>query len=390
MTDGEHVLRLTRELIAMRTTSGDGNEEQCAVYLGQLLRDAGFQVDFDSIGPGRQSLVAYLGDDSGPPLCLTGHLDTVPVGDAAWDCDPFAGEIHDGRIVGRGASDMKGGVAALVVAAIRSASRLSQCPGISVILTASEETGCQGAASVMRSGLNSRGAGAILVAEPTANQPVLGHKGALWLELGVTGVGAHGSMPELGENAVYKAAALVTRLQKYRFQHPAHPALGAPTLNVGTFVGGSSINIVPDSAVVGIDIRTIPGMEHGAVQRELSAYLGSSGFTLRQTLNLPSVWNAERHPWTHALFELLDEYQDREAEALGASYFTDACVFSPANARAPTIILGPGEPGQAHKTNEYCHVEKIREAVDIYCDVIESWRAGADEFLAGFNDRRFS
>ena len=133
-------------------------------------------------------------------------------------------------------------------------------PELVLIITAGEETGCTGAAALIRGEAQCcPQVGALVVAEPTGNQLLVGHKGALWLEAVTTGVTAHGSMPEKGVNAVYKAARAVTALQDFDFNFARHDVLGNPTLNVGAISGGLNINSVPDRAVIGIDIRTIPG-----------------------------------------------------------------------------------------------------------------------------------
>jgi succinyl-diaminopimelate desuccinylase len=139
----------------------------------------------------------------------------VPLGTQPWSVDPLATEIKDGKLYGRGPSDMKSGVAAFVMAGISLAGKLANTPGVVMYITAGEETGCTGAASMTREASLPR-VGALVVAEPTGNQVLVGHKGALWLEAVTTGVTAHGSMPEKGVNAVYKAARAVAALQDSR------------------------------------------------------------------------------------------------------------------------------------------------------------------------------
>src|SRR5690606_12102087 len=129
---------------------------------------------------------------------------TVACGATPWRIDPFSGTIVDGRLHGRGACDMKSGVAAIVTAALTQAERLRDSPGVLLVLTAGEETGCRGARHLIRSGHHLERVGALLVAEPTNNRVLLGHKGALWLRLALRGKSAHGSMPEQGENALLK------------------------------------------------------------------------------------------------------------------------------------------------------------------------------------------
>lgn len=198
----------------------------------------------------------------------------MPLGARPWSHDPFAGEVAGGRLYGRGSSDMKSGVAAFVVAASRLAGRLAGSPGLVLVVTAGEETGCQGAQQLAGLPGALGRAGAIVVAEPTCNYPFVGHKGALWLHARTSGVTAHGSMPERGDNAVYKAARAVTKLERFVFGDRPHPVLGAPTLNVGTVAGGLNFNSVPDAATIGVDIRTTPDQKHAAIVERLGEYLG--------------------------------------------------------------------------------------------------------------------
>jgi acetylornithine deacetylase/succinyl-diaminopimelate desuccinylase-like protein len=245
MSAERNAIELTRDLLRFDTINPTGDETACARYLGDLLADAGFRVSYYPYGERRTCVVAALGGSSGKrPLCITGHIDTVPLGAARWRSDPFAGESDGDRLFGRGSSDMKSGVAAFVVAALAFAGRLAGTPGIELVITGGEESGCEGAFHLARSHALGHAA-AMLVAEPTANYPLVAHKGAFWLEARTHGVTAHGSMPERGDNAVFKAARAALALEHFEFGIPAHPLLGQPTLNVGTFHGGLNINSVP-------------------------------------------------------------------------------------------------------------------------------------------------
>lgn len=396
MTLERRTLELARELIAIDTTSNGGAEDGCARLLGGLLAEAGFQVRYFEFAAGRTGLVAELGRGDEPlavdgkparPICFTGHLDTVPFGAAPWSLPPLSATVRDGRLYGRGACDMKAGVAAVVMSAVANAALLRETAGAMLVLTAGEETGCQGAADMVRRGLDMRRAGAIVVAEPTANQPLLGHKGALWLKLSTTGIGAHGSMPERGDNALLKGAYLATRLAQFRFAAATHRQLGLPSLNVGTFRSGSSVNMVPDHAELGVDIRTTPGMLHDDVVAELSSHLQPAEYSLQRLLDLPSVWTDPSHPWISAVLARLAQRSGAPAPLRGASYFTDSCVLGPASGNAPVLILGPGDPKMAHQTDEYCDIAQIDEALAIYDDLLRSWclgpAASADAQLAG-------
>src|SRR6478609_2336206 len=286
-------VQLTRRLLEFDTINPPGNEEACARYLGDLLQASGFQVDYSTFAASRTSLIARIGQttSSKAPLGFTGHLDTVPLGAAPWKKHAFGASLEGGRLYGRGSSDMKSGVAAFVVAALAQAERLRESPGVTLVLTADEECGCGGAAHLARETSLLGRVGALLVGEPTANYPLVGHKGALWLEARTTGVTAHGSMPERGDNAVHKAARAITALQDFDFNFARHAVLGGPTLNVGTIKGGLNINSVPDRAAIGIDIRTIPGQNHAKIRDQLASYLGDD-VALSTLLDAESVWTS--------------------------------------------------------------------------------------------------
>ena len=321
----------------------------------------------------RTSVVARIGGGGEkPPICFTGHIDTVPLGAMPWSMDPFAADIADGKLYGRGSSDMKSGVAAFVAAATRMAPRLQGTPGVVLVITAGEETGCEGAFHLAGLGTVLGEAGAVVVAEPTANQPYLGHKGALWLKARTRGVTAHGSMPDKGVNAVYKAARAIGLLEDFDFNVERHVQLGKPTVNVGTVHGGLNINSVPDLAEIGIDIRTVPGQRHASVAAEMASYLGNE-VDLSAIVDVEGVWTDPADPWMREIFAIVTPVLGESVEARGASYFTDAAALTPAFGGPPTVILGPGEPAMAHQTDEYCVVERIEQAVEIYTEIIERW-----------------
>ena len=259
---------------------------------------------------GRPNLIARIGGNgTRPPLAFTGHLDTVPLGLAPWTVDPHGGDIKDGKIWGRGTSDMKSGVAAFVVACIEMAPRLRDTPGVVLYITSGEETGSEGAFAIARTGITGS-AGALVVAEPTSNRPIVGHKGALWLKAITAGVTAHGSMPDRGVNAVYKAARAISALETFDFNIARHATMGAPTLNVGFTHGGLNVNSVPDRAEVGIDIRTIPGMRHAPLRDQLAHYLGTD-VHVETLVDVESVWTDPAHPWMREVFATVEQVRAR-------------------------------------------------------------------------------
>src|SRR4051812_3788816 len=217
---------LTRDLLAFDTINPPGGERDCARHAGELLEQWGFRTEYHEYAPGRTSVVARAGgSDAKAPLCLTGHLDTVALGARAWSKDPFAGETDGERLYGRGSSDMKAGVAAILLAARSFKDRLSGTAGVVVVPTAVEGNGWIGSLELAKTSLLGK-AGAMIVGEPTANYPYVGHKGSIKFHASFKGVSAHGSMPQLGVNAIYKAARAVAALEEFDFRATPHAVMG--------------------------------------------------------------------------------------------------------------------------------------------------------------------
>jgi succinyl-diaminopimelate desuccinylase len=372
---------LTQCLVRCDTVNPPGNEDTCIAQLESIFAAAGFACWTTEFAPRRTSLLARIGKPGGKhaALCFTGHLDVVPLGSAPWERDPFGAELIDGRLFGRGSSDMKSGVAAFVCAAVSLAPALRESAGLSIVLTAGEETGCEGAFHLvgdlaMREMLGS--ADALLVGEPTGNQPLIGHKGAFWLAASATGKTAHGSMPQRGDNAIYKIARAALALERFDFEVQAHPLMGPPTLNVGTVSGGININSVPDAAQLAIDIRTIAGQDHEHLMRCVCRALGPQ-IGLRKLLDVPSIYTHSSEPWVARVYAICEGHTGERAQPATVSYFSDAAALREPLGGPPTIILGPGEAAMAHQTDEYCRIDRIHEAEAIYADIIRERCLGA-------------
>jgi succinyl-diaminopimelate desuccinylase len=367
------VVALARELVGIDTINPPGHEGRAAVVLAERLEAAGHEGAAHDRQDGPTKVVArWPGSEDAPALCLTGHLDTVPLGGADWERDPFAAEIDGDRLYGRGASDMKGGVAAIVVAAERIAELGRGRAGLELVLTAGEETGCTGALAVAGADGALGRAGAMLVAEPTTNQPCVAHKGVVWLDLVAEGRTAHGSMPHLGENAIHKLARAVTRLDGFAFDVAAHELLGDPTLNVGTVTGGININSVPDRATAGLDVRTVPALDADAVAAQLAAAAGDE-VRLRIRLALDAVDTDPSEPWVREVFDVMAEVAGTDTTPRGLAYFTDAAALAPAYGTPPTVICGPGDADQAHRTDESCSVSALEAAAEGFFQIARRW-----------------
>ena len=342
-----------------------GNEQDCAIFLADRLVLSGFHVEITQFAPGRSSLIARLpGNARGPALCFSGHLDTVPFGSEPWTHDPLSGIVENGKIWGRGTTDMKSGIAAFVCACEHYAADRTIDNDILLLLSAGEETGCEGARHIAESAQRLGGVGAIVVAEPTSNRVLHGHKGACWIRAVAKGKTAHGSRPDLGINAIYRLARALCELEVYKFDELPHPLLGDPSLNVGTMLGGENVNSVPDHACAMIDMRTVWPDSAERIRHRLQSAIGAD-ISLSTVLSVPSLATDVAHPWVCRVEELVENLTGQKPKPAAAPYFTDGSFLSQAFGSVPTILLGPGEPEMAHQRDEWCSVEKIGR--------VESW-----------------
>ena len=366
-------LEITRDIVRMDTRNPPGREIECATYLGNLLSGAGIEVNYYEFAKDRTSLVARLkGEGDKPAICFGGHIDVVPLGTKDWTVDPFGAEIKDGKLYGRGSTDMKAGIAAFVHTALKLANegRKSKADMVMAIC-AGEETGCEGSFHLAE--VDALGeAGCVVICEPTSNYPMIGHKGALWLRVETKGKTSHGSMPEQGDNAIYKAARSVSKLEDFDFNVAPHELLGKSTLNVGMFNGGLNLNSVPDHSEFTIDIRTLPEQNREKLLDGIKGYLGEEN-KVESLVNVGGVHTPHEDPWIQDVYQVMEALLDEPIEPRGAPYFTDAAAIKPACGHPPTIIIGPGEMKMAHQTDEYCPVDHIDQAVEIYETLTRRW-----------------
>lgn len=375
-------VELTRALLRFNTINPPGNEQPCADYLGALLEAAGFTISSYPMGENRSNLVARIGGSAGKkPLCFSGHTDVVPLGAAPWRTAPFGGDIEDGKIYGRGSSDMKCGVAAFVSAAIALAPHLRGTPGLVLVLSADEERGCGGVSHLAQIDGALGEAGAMIVAEPTANKPLVGHKGVMKVEGVAKGITGHSSTPEKGDNAVYKAARAIARLAERGKLHYGAPLKGGePVFNVGWFHGGMNINSVPDEARFGMDVRTVAGFGAAEVMAVLNEVGGDDVTFCQIRAEGPDwidpaepVWTDADDPWVVHVFDVIASITGARHEPSIAPYYTDAGTLAKAYGRPPTLILGPGEPHMAHQTDEYCLISRLEEGTAAFTEIARAW-----------------
>ena len=367
------VVRICQELVRIKSVNPPGDELPAAEYVAFTLKKAGLEVELISHNTTRASVLARLKSSrKTPSLLFNGHLDTVPVGTEKWTHDPFQAEIADGRIWGRGTADMKGGLAALMVAAkTLSEVGLPLQGDLILAATAGEETDSLGGTSIATRP-NLGPVQAVVIPEPSYNNIYVAEKGALWLELTTRGKTAHGSMPEMGQNAIMMMLTFVNELVKMNVPYEEHPLLGGFTQSINTMTGGVKTNVVPDSCVATVDMRTVPGQDHQAIVKQvedLIARLNDRMPDFKASVRIANdripIETSPQEPVVQSFADVVAEVTGHRPVPKGVRYYTDAAAFVPA-LKTPMIICGPGDAKLAHQPDEYVEVSKLIEAAKIY------------------------
>ncbi|MFT3716156.1 MAG: M20 family metallopeptidase [Gordonia sp. (in: high G+C Gram-positive bacteria)] len=379
--DASLIDRLTCALIEAPSVNPGGTEQAAVDVLAGACRELGFSVDLHEAAPGRPNLTATIGDGAGPGLLLLGHSDVVPPG-PGWTADPFVVRRDGDLIIGRGAADMKGGVAAAVAAlAVLSHANehgIALSGPVTLAVTVDEEESNTGARALVDA-WSSRPAGGpsyrgCIVAEPTNLQVVRGCRGASQWDITITGRAAHSGRPADGVNAIGVAAELIALLEKdqTRLATIGDPLLGHGTWNVGTIEGGEAINIVAPGCRLGVDRRLMPGESVGAVADELRSTIDGSGICgdgasieLAPKMELPGFVTAADHPLVAATVAALGD----EGVSASVGGWTAACDggYISRDLGVPTVVMGPGDlSGQAHRPDESVSLAELTTAARAY------------------------
>lgn len=376
--DVDVVVSLTRDLVRLRSENPPGHESDVIAYLRDLFRTIGLgDGRIIEPAPGRQSLLVATGDGavSGKPVLLVnGHVDTVPVRPDGWRHDPFGGEVHDGRLYGRGSADMKGGIAGAITAlqVCRSLGLELPCE-VAFHLVADEELGgAHGTAVLLEKGLIA--ADACLDPEPTGLQLCLAERGLMFARVTTRGVPAHGSEPSKGRSAIITAAAIAQVLHDNEFPQTPHPLLGTTTCNVGVIRGGSGPNVVPEECELQIDRRVLPGDTQQSVVRGVVDRIASLGLSRGTDYELvvdmfcePSEIDAG-HPFVGTVADSYRAMTGRLPGITGLPFTTDA-RFMRNQLGIPAVVFGPGKLDVAHTVDEYVDVDSLVTAVSVYAHI---------------------
>ncbi len=372
VTDEKRLLSLARTLVSTNSESPPGREKEVADILRNHMESHG--IACVSVGPSeRPNLVFYTHEGQNGPLVFHGHMDTVPAGNLEkWKYDPFAGEVAEGKLHGRGSCDMKGPVASLTEAVIQYSEREHSTP-LLLLFTSDEESGCSGAEVVADSGLLS-GVPYGVCAEPTSLEVLVGEKGMLWSKLIAHGESAHGSRPQEGINAIKLCTKAIEVLSAGDYSYETDDLLGEMTLNVGVINGGIKINVVPAYCEAQLDMRTVKGQTIEGLLSEMRLRLQSVGLSDRVEIEYVHGKPAVRTPGDSEIvkvsLESVEAVTGKRSIPTAATYGTDCSVLQP-RIGILNVICGPGSIEQAHQPNEFIRIDQMIESVDIYLRIAE-------------------
>ncbi len=349
----------------------DKGEFEAANVIADYFEANAIEAEVDCWSGNRANVTAWLkSTGEKPPLIFACHLDVVGPGEEKWEHPPFSGLEIGKTIYGRGSTDMKGGT----VAAARALADIhaSQTPlkgDIIFTATAGEETDSSGAERFVQQYPGPAPAG-VVIPEPTDFDIVAAHRGMFWLEITTLGKAAHSSTPHLGVNALSAMKKVLDALEKYRIPFEPSPLLGDCSVSINRIHAGEAMNVVPDKCTLGIDIRTVPGQDHDAIEKDIvdlcrkvkeeDPQFSASVEVLR------SVGSLQTDPDNDFVTRLCKAVRQPATKAVG--FTTDGPHFSKLG--GPVLVFGPGKSHRCHKPNECIETADLQKALDLYKDII--------------------
>jgi succinyl-diaminopimelate desuccinylase len=392
IVDDEAVVAFTRDLVRIRSVNdpAGGGEAPAAALVADRMRSFGWEPHVEDVAPGRPNVVAVVdgGGGPGPTLMFEGHTDVVTEGDlSTWTVDPYGADVRGGRLYGRGSADMKSGVAAMLYA-VKALQDAGPFPGRIVVGALVDEEGMMlGAKHFARTAL-AREVDGVIVCEPEAGEICATAKGAVRIRLDLTGVMAHGAMPQQARNPLLVAADVVSGLpglqQELQDEHGEHEHLGWTYLTPTVVLGGDTdqINVIPATATVCVDARTVPGVDHSSMVvavGDLARRAGdAAGVKVEVTVvdDRPAVSTPLDHPVVRALHEAHELVVGAPAVYGGVPGSTDGTILT-RDAGLATVVYGPGGKWIAHQADEFVEVDEIVRCARVYAQAARSFVTGA-------------
>ncbi|MDQ6611807.1 MAG: ArgE/DapE family deacylase [Gemmatimonadota bacterium] len=373
-------VELTAALVAIDSRNpdlvpGGPGESACAAYLAELLSHWGFAVALQEIAPARWNVLARIGPTGKSPLILNGHLDVVGVDEMVHE--PFKPDVHNGRMYGRGATDMKSGIASMCVAAARASARGALHSEIIIAAVCDEEFASLGTRQLLADGLQ---ATAAIVTEPTRLAVCPAHRGFAWLRVDFSGRAAHGSRYDLGVDAIRNAGLFLAGLdgiETNALPMRTHDLMGRPSLHASMIEGGTGWSTYPEHCTLRVERRTVSGETGDDIVAEFKTLCAElhaqrETFSAQVTLELfqPASDLAIDAPLTQAVISALQK-ESLPSPVEGLSCWTDAALFNAAG--IPALCFGPGDIALAHSAEEWVETEQIHQATAVLERICSTW-----------------
>ena len=363
---------LLKKLIRAQTTAEKG-ELAAAEIISNELAQSDIDCWIDCWDKNRANIVAKTSSTRhGPGLLFACHLDVVPPGQAKWQYPPFDAIESNGKIHGRGSTDMKGSIAAVITAIRQVVESGTKLQGNIILLAAAgEETDSCGTKRFMQNfQKQAPQLAGVIVTEPTDFEVVNTHRGMLWLKITTKGKTAHGSMPQLGINAISSMKSLLDELQDYEIPCEPHELLGRCSMSINTISAGQAVNVVPDRCTIGIDIRTLPGQDNQALVKDLEKKLvklkeKNPKFDAEVSVvrDVPPLETDSKCDFVKDFCSVV-----RAGQTQSKASCTDGPCFVPL--RVPIVIFGPGQHELCHQPNEFIQISDVEKAVEYYKKII--------------------
>ncbi len=369
--NNDNALDILKQLIVIDSSNSEG-ECECAAKIKDIFASVGVCANIDRWAHRRVNVeVRIKGISDKPAIMFASHIDVVPADAEKWQNPPFAALQRQGKLFGRGAADMKGGMAA-VMGAISQLLKQGRVFDRSLIFvaTCAEETNSEGAMRYLSQNPDLKGnIAGIIVPEPTSMNLATAHKGILWLKITFHGKPSHGSMPQLGVNAIENALLLHKKITDLELDKNGDDFLGNCSISCNKITGGKATNIIPDSCETEYDIRICGGMEEQEIISRiqhlielLKAEKSSFDASIELLRRCPML-NTDKNNW---FVRRIAEICDKKPVAVG--YTTDSPFFARFN--APVIVMGPAEPQMCHKIDEYVDIDELIKAQLKYQKII--------------------
>lgn len=362
----DELLKLLQDLIKINSVnpslSAKGcGEKEIAFFIGNFFKDMGLEVEYQDLGKNRFNVIGVLKGNGGKSLMLNGHIDTVSID--GMEIKPFSPELRQGKVYGRGAYDMKGGVAAMIMA-VKSIMESGIKPGGDVILAcvADEEYASIGTEALVKKYT----ADAAVITEPSELAITIAHKGFTWTKVEVFGKAAHGSLADVGIDAIVKAGKVLTSIEnlgKNILPQKMHPLLGTPSIHASLINGGKEISTYPDYCKIQLERRTIPGENRETAAKEMRQIIETIKSADEQFkadfdvyFSRSPLEISKNEPVVQCLSNAYQWLLKKEPGYTGVSGWMDSAIL--ADAGIPTVIFGPAGEG-AHAAVEYIDFDSV-------------------------------